>query len=241
MSTPLVIIQAREGGTRFPGKIRADIWGSQMLSHVVRRADRVAPVIIAMPRPGDDEDDVLSRFARIAIENPEADPLIRVTADCPMWDAGLGLGLLDRYTRGEYDIVGTAPEFDGLDVEIFSRVALRTADLNAIRSRDREHVTPWMKRYLNYLEIPLRGPALRWSVDDHEGLAFVRQVFQACQPCREGVPHHTNSLTSIGGSDRTPVFDLHQVDTLGNRGGLVECTAYDILMTRTGGDVYVSR
>lgn len=241
MSQPLVIIQARENSTRLPGKIHADICGMSMLSHVVMRASRIAPVVIAMPSNDEDENDVLSRYARVARANPTADPIIRVTADTPMLDSGLGLGILDRFHKSPADIVGTSPAFDGLDIEVFSRVALRTADMFAQSRFDREHVTSWMKKHLLYEEIALRGPALRWSVDDEEGLAFVRRVLEACQYCQRGVPHHTNSATSIGGHDRSPVFDLHQLDEPSNRGGLVECTAYDILMTRTQETPYVSK
>jgi len=240
MSSPLVIIQARENSSRLPGKIHADICGMSMLAHVVMRASRIALVVIAKPSNQEDENDVLSRYARVARANPDADPLIRITADCPLLDSGLGLGILDRYLQGRHDVVGTSPAFDGLDVEVFSRVALRTADMFAQRGRDREHVTPWMKRHLLYEEVNLRGPALRWSVDDAEGLEFVRAVFSACEECRVGTPHHTNSATSIGGMDRSPVWDLHQLDRPDNRGGLVECTAFDILKTRMGGEVYES-
>ncbi len=242
MSNPLVIVQARLNSKRLPSKIQADICGMSMLGHVVMRASRIAPVVVAFPKPEENENDVLSRYARVAQSNPNADPLIRVTGDCPMLDSGLGLGLLDRYHRppGQHDLVATAPAFDGLDIEVFSRVALRNADMFAQTRYDREHVTPWMKRHLLYEEVPLRGPALRWSVDDQSGLDFVRRVFEACAHCRRGVPHHTNSATSIGGHDRSPVWDLHQLDEPSNRGGLVECTAADILMTRTGGSVYES-
>lgn len=238
--SPLVIIQARLSSTRLPNKIHADICGLSMLGHVVMRASRIAPVVVAFPKPEEDENDVLSRFARVARANPNADPIVRVTADCPMLDAGLGLGLLDRFYQEQGDIVGTSPAFDGLDVEIFSRVALRNADMFAQSRYDREHVTPWMKKHLLYEEVSLRGPALRWSVDDAEGLEFVRAVLGACDECRIGTPHHTNSATSIGGSDRSPVWCLHQVDRPDNRGGLVECTAADILKTRMGGEAYES-
>src|SRR5690349_11507035 len=177
MSSPLVIIQARENSSRLPGKIHADICGMSMLAHVVMRASRIAPVIVAKPSDQEDENDVLSRYARVARNNPEGDPIIRITGDCPLLDSGLGLGILDRYGVSRCDLVATSPAFDGLDVEVFSRVALRTADMFAQSRYDREHVVPWMKRHLLYEEIQLRGPALRWSVDDAEGLEFVRSVF----------------------------------------------------------------
>ncbi len=240
MSSPLVIIQARLNSKRLPNKIHADICGLSMLGHVVMRASRIAPVVVAFPKDTEDENDVLSRYARVARANPEADPIIRITADCPMLDSGLGTGLLDRFSFGQFDVLSTSPEFDGLDVQLFTRVALRNADMFAQSRYEREHVVPWMKRHLLYEEVTLRGPALRWSVDDEEGLAFVRRVLEACDHCRRGVPHHTNAATSIGGPDRSPVWDLHQLDEPSNRGGLVECTAHEILMSRTGGEVYES-
>lgn len=56
--------------------------------------------------------------------------------------------------------------------------------------------------------------------------AFVRQAFLLCDHCAAGVPHHTNAGGSIGGSDRTPRWDLHHLE----RGDLVECTAYEHLL-----------
>ena len=48
-----------------------------------------------------------------------------------------------------------------------------------------------------------------------------------CARCAAGVPHHTNSRTSIGGPDRVPIYDLHAMDDSGGV-GLAECTAADI-------------
>lgn len=44
-----------------------------------------------------------------------------------------------------------------------------------------------------------------------------------CPYCTQGWPHHTNAQTSIGGAERHVIWDLHQLDTPENRGGLVEC------------------
>lgn len=45
-----------------------------------------------------------------------------------------------------------------------------------------------------------------------------------CALCRRGVPHHTNSATSIGGVDRHPIRDIHAVRDTGGV-GLAHCTA----------------
>lgn len=252
---PLVLIQAREGGTRFPGKIHHWIGDRTMLQHVVDRVIATGlsyRVALAERWPEIPEEDVLTRFATLVFALPEYyDPIIRVTADCPMLDRGIVRWVLDRYlarleephTRGSLDAhlywrpVGTGLEWDGLDVEVFSRNLLMLTHQEATRLKDREHVTSFMRRHFQFLSLPLGGPALRWSVDDREGLEFVQQVFAQCEHCRLGVPHHTNASGSIGGSDRHPIWDLHHLD----RGDLVECTAHALLMSRTGGPVYVSR
>src|SRR3972149_3189991 len=48
----VAIIQARMGGTRFPGKVMADLNGKPVLWHVierVKRATRVHQVVVASP------------------------------------------------------------------------------------------------------------------------------------------------------------------------------------------------
>ena len=57
---------------------------------------------------------------------------------------------------------------------------------------------------------------------------YARLVMAACSYCADGVPHHTNAGGSIGGADRHPVLDLHQVEDATTMGGLVECLAGDI-------------
>lgn len=233
----LVIVQARETGSRLPGKIRSELTpGISMLAHVVARASQIGPLVLAMPEDKDNEADVLSRFARVARRNPEADAFMRITADCPLLDVGVCAYLLHRYREGTYDFVGTTAEMDGLDAEVFSRTALMMADLNAHGRYAREHVTHWMRRNLSPVLINLVAEPLRWSVDDAAGLDFVRRVYAACRHCAEGIPRHSNAGGSIGGADRHLVIELHHMPA----GDLAECTAYDVLKERIGGPVYRS-
>ena len=233
----LVIVQARETGSRLPGKIRSELTpGISMLAHVVARASQLGPLVLAMPHEGDNENDVLSRFARVARTNPEADAFVRITADCPLFDVSVGAYAIHLFRSAACDAVFTTPEMDGLDVEVFSRTALMMADLNARGRYAREHVTHWMRRNLSPVLINLVVEPLRWSVDDAAGLDFVRRVYKACRHCAEGVPRHTNAGGSIGGVDRHLVIELHHTAD----GGLAECEAHDILKERIGGYVYIS-
>jgi hypothetical protein len=58
---------------------------------------------------------------------------------------------------------------------------------------------------------------------------FIQRVYELCDDCRAGVPHHTNAIGSIGGDDgRHLVLDLH----VGEGGGLRECLAADAFKER---------
>src|SRR5262249_1884252 len=151
--------------------------GRPMLWHIVdrvRRAPGVSEVVVATSDlPGDepvrafcaesgisvfagDEADVLDRFYRCAVRF-QADPILRITADCPFVDPELVGRLLAFYQGGQYDHVGVAtgsvafeyrgPRFpDGLDVECLRFSALERAHREASEPRDREHVTPYLYR-----------------------------------------------------------------------------------------------
>lgn len=243
MTKPLALIQARTGSTRLPNKIHAMIGGRTMLDHVIRRV-RLAGLDyrLCMPEyyPSVPEGDVLGRFVACLADDPEErwDPIIRITGDCPLLDPGILGMVISRFRNAPifYDLVCTSPKYDGLDVEVFSRALLARTNALATDPRDREHVTRWMKLNTSYDEISLKGKALRWSVDDYDGLEFVREVFRLCPRCADGVPHHTNAVGSIGGGDRTPVWDLHHVDG----GELAECLAHDLLIAHTQEEAYVS-
>ena len=237
----LILVQAREGGTRLPSKIKADLGtppGISMLAHVCARANQLGPFIVAFPGPQEKEDDVLSRFSRIVRANPEADAICRITADCPLLDVGVGAYAINRYRERQNHVDGvfTAPEMDGLDVEVFSRTALLMADLNAKGHHAREHPTHWMRRNLGCEIVNLAPAPLRWSVDDQTGLDFMRAVYAACENCAQAIPMHTNASGSIGGTDRQLCIDLHHMPA----GDLAECKAADLKRERMGGDVYVS-
>lgn len=102
----VVIIQARMGSTRLPGKVLLDIGGEPMLARVVsrcRQATMVDQVVIATSDdPSDDAienyclaqgypcfrgslHDVLDRYYQAARQF-EASIIVRITADCPLID-----------------------------------------------------------------------------------------------------------------------------------------------------------
>ncbi len=102
----LLLVQARMGSTRLPGKVLLDIGGKTMLERVVARARRARTAdevaVATSLSPGDDavvreagrlglrayrgsEERVLDRYYEAA-KAFGADVVIRVTADCPLID-----------------------------------------------------------------------------------------------------------------------------------------------------------
>lgn len=201
------IVQARMGSTRLPGKVLEDIAGRPMLWHVVHRvraAGLVDEVVVATSTSDEDdpveafceehgipcfrgsEEDVLDRFHRAA-ERHGADPVVRITGDCPLSDPRV----IDRVVRAYHDLDAdyvtnvlpyTYP--DGLDVEVFSFAALETAAKEATTRRDREHVTPFIRNDDRFAvanveaEVDLSREGHRWTVDHPEDLSFVRRVYE---------------------------------------------------------------
>lgn len=203
MARTTVIVQARLGSSRLPGKVLADLAGRTALARCLERVaatgfdvaaavpegaadDSVAEAASAagFPVVRGDEQDVLSRYAKAARQRG-ADVVVRVTADCPFIDPRLCVavrGLLDLgcdYACS--NMPATWPH--GLDCEAFSAEWLHEADRAASDPADREHVTPWLRRHPALRRASVKGPnglaRLRWTLDYPEDLAFCRAACAA--------------------------------------------------------------
>jgi spore coat polysaccharide biosynthesis protein SpsF len=197
----LVVLQARMGSTRLPGKVLADISGATVLERCVRRlqAAGVGPVVVATTAHPADEpiaalatrlgaavvrgavEDVLGRYAQAA-ESWAGPFVLRATADNPLVDPGAGRRVLEWLVRGADYVVETGLPV-GAAVEGMTTAALRLAAREAVDAYDREHVTPWLRRAGDRLTVytpmapdPFVRPDLRFTVDTPDDLAFVRSV-----------------------------------------------------------------
>ena len=209
----VAIIQARMGSSRLPGKVLLDLCGKTVLEHDLirisssRRIDKV--VVATTTEPCDDlivdearrcgvgvfrgsEEDVLSRYYHAALEY-RAEVVVRMTSDCPLFDAAVLDAMLDIFLPGQVD---EAP-FDymsntlerrtfprGLDAEIFTFAALEQAYHEADKPHEREHVTPFF--YQNPERFKLVGycgeednSRYRWTLDTDADLALIRAIYEA--------------------------------------------------------------
>ena len=164
---PVAIIQARCGSTRLPGKVLKPLAGHTVLRYVIERcrlSRSLADVIVATTvEPADDaietycqslgvpvyrgsQEDVLLRYVEAAAWS-HADPIVRITSDCPLIEPSLIEQALAAY-RGnpaDYLFIEGYPRGTG-DIELMTLPALRRAliETQPDQAYYREHVMTYL-------------------------------------------------------------------------------------------------
>jgi spore coat polysaccharide biosynthesis protein SpsF len=208
-----IVLQARMGSTRLPGKVLADLDGRPMVAHCIGRlrAASVGPVIVATTTRADDDpladvartcgasvfrgpdDDVLLRYV-LAARWLGVDYVIRATADNPAVDVGTVRRTLDWLIAGDLDHAIERDLPVGGAVEAVRTSALVDALARTADRGDREHVTPFIRRDPRYhidqppAPAPLRRPDVRVTVDTTADLARMRQLLRTAGSGRWVVP-----------------------------------------------------
>ncbi len=210
-----IIVQARMGSTRLPGKVMKEVLGRPLLELLIerlrqcRRADEL--VIATSTSPADDaiaalaeklsvkllrgsEDDVLDRYYQAA-KKFKLDHIVRITADCPLSDPEIIDRMIEHYADGgyPYDYFSNTlkPTFpDGLDAEIFSFAVLEKIERLSQAKYLREHVCGYIIE--NPGQFRLKNYAgredwssLRLTVDTPEDYELVRLVFEKLYPAKQ--------------------------------------------------------
>ena len=198
-----IILQARVGSSRLPGKALEAIHGCSMLERCLRRliAGGVAHVVLATTTLYEDDalaaiagrlgvpvfrgnvEDVLGRYAGAA-EAFDLDPVVRATGDNPAVDIQAAGRVLAELRRTGADFVIEEGLPHGAGVEAMTRSALCHSELVADSAYDREHVTSFIKGHRDVFRLidlaaptPLRRPDLHVTVDTFEDLDWVRELY----------------------------------------------------------------
>lgn len=200
----IVIIQARMGSSRLPGKILMPLGDHNNLHYVTARCKSitgVSEVIVATSElPQDNsveqwckeqkiacfrgsEDDVLSRFMGAA-QAYHPDYVVRVTADCPFVDVEMAQHMIELIQQEQVDIVDLGAALPrGLAVEVIAYSALQYIDQHGRESRHREHVTYYAYEYREQFtrdayQPPANRlhPELRITLDTIEDYALISKV-----------------------------------------------------------------
>lgn len=203
----IAIIQARMTSTRLPGKVTKEIVGIPMLGHVIERLKKsrlVDEIVIATTKNkskpileiaqnynvesfSGSKDDVLDRYYQ-AVKKYKAEPIVRITSDCPLLDPEVVDKVIRYYMerKDSLDYVTntlTRSYPRGLDTEVFSFSALEKAWREAKEVYQREHVTPYIYEHteifrLANVENNEDLSYMRWTVDEEKDLEFVREVYK---------------------------------------------------------------
>jgi spore coat polysaccharide biosynthesis protein SpsF len=196
-----IILQARLGSTRLPGKALATVGGISLLERCLRRLllARAGQVVLATTTLPEDDvlaaaaarmgigvfrgsaDDVLERYVAAATAFA-FDIVIRATGDNPAVDTGAPRRVLRGLGPADYACEHGLPYGGGVEVVRTSALA-RAAALATARA-DREHVTMFVRERPQVFAIvqlsaprPLHRPDVRVTVDTDADLAHLRRLF----------------------------------------------------------------
>jgi len=199
------IIQARTNSSRLPGKVMLKLSNTPIIVHIIDRIKKstlIEQIILATSVNHNDQKlldiandnqitgfkgselDVLDRFYNSAKEYG-ADPIIRITADCPLVDPILIDRMIKFFEKNNFDYISNTlkPTFpDGLDVEIFSFQTLETIMKKSNLKSEREHVTTYLKTHLDEFqtynfENDKNLSHHRWTIDQKEDLEFMKKIY----------------------------------------------------------------
>lgn len=200
----VVVIQARMGSSRLPGKILMPLGEQTTLHYVTERCKQikgVADVIVATSTLEKDnqveqwclenqihcfrgsETNVLQRYME-AVQDIKPDYILRVTADCPFVDYELASELVEKLNNTSVDIIDLQGELPrGLAVEAISYRALQYIAEHAHAERHYEHVTYYAYEYKNEFKRAVyevskanQQPQLRITLDTKEDYEVLSKI-----------------------------------------------------------------
>ena len=217
---PLIVVQARMGSTRLPGKILKEVEGKPLLRILMDRlrdVEKPFSLLVAtttlekddatvhcVERAGvsyfrGEEEDVLDRFWG-ASRTCSCDAIVRLTADCPLTDPWLVSKALDLFYSLNVDYLSntlrrTFPR--GFDIEIFKVSALVLSAREAHSPYEREHVTPYIVQHPEIFSqacftSPEDFSGHRVTVDTVEDFSFVKKIVSLL-----GCSSRTCSFTTV--------------------------------------------
>ena len=214
-----IIVQARMNSSRLPRKVLKIVLGKTLLEYQLERLNRVVNVdkiIVATtdqsiddsivelcdrlstPTYRGSESDVLRRYAEAA-QMYGSSTIVRITSDCPLIDPALIDRTIDFYKESTFDYVSTDNDVypRGMNVEVFSKTMLDIANNKALKSADREHVTPYFYQHPELFSIgtyteAIQASQYRLTVDTPEDFQLIQVLLENIYP-----ENNTFSLNDI--------------------------------------------
>jgi spore coat polysaccharide biosynthesis protein SpsF len=206
----VAIIQARMGSTRLPGKVMKELCGKTVLAQVIFRVQAcllVDEVVVATTTSKADdvvvaeaekygakwfrgsEEDVLERYY-LAAKEYNADVVVRVTSDCPLFDPEVLSQMLEYFKNETFE--GLQIDYlsnclnrsypRGLDAEVFTFDVLEKAFTEAKKPYEREHVTPYIYEHPDIFSLHNQTndddiSNYRWTLDTADDWKLIEAVY----------------------------------------------------------------
>lgn len=207
MGKVAIVVQARMGSTRLPGKVLKSVGKDKLIGLIIKRLKKSKHgnniIIATTNRKEDDELDeyckklevkvsrgdsknVLKRYIDATSNDDEV--IVRITGDCPFCDANLIDEMIDEFEEEDLDYYSNVnpPTYpDGIDIEIMKRKALIDSQGKYKGDEYEEHVTTGLRRGPEYLKKnktnkeDLRN--IRMTIDEIEDLNAVRKIIKCIE------------------------------------------------------------
>ncbi|MCX7833977.1 MAG: glycosyltransferase family protein [Ignavibacteria bacterium] len=165
----VIVIQARTGSSRLPGKVLLPLCGKALLIRMVERVERsyFKPIVVVATTEKSEDDEIVDlckKENKLFFRGSEndlldrhykaglyfgADIISKIPSDCPLIDTNIIDKVISFYltNNNKYDYVSNLhpPTFpDGNDVEVMHMSVLKIAYENALAPYEREHTTPYI-------------------------------------------------------------------------------------------------
>jgi spore coat polysaccharide biosynthesis protein SpsF len=203
----VVVVQARTGSSRLPGKVLLPLAGKPLLARMVERVRAARTpfetVVATTVAPADDAVEAICRdldvrcfrghptelLDRHVQAAKGADAVVKIPSDCPLIDPAVIDRVLSAFDD-RFDYFGNmhpATWPDGNDVEVMPMRALELAWREAERPHEREHTTPFLWdrperfRIGNVTWETGRDLSMshRFTIDYREDYEMIRAVYDA--------------------------------------------------------------
>tara|TARA_B100000749_G_scaffold272003_1_gene253432 strand:- start:328 stop:1059 length:732 start_codon:yes stop_codon:yes gene_type:complete len=200
------IIQARLNSNRLNKKILLKIENKNLLEHLfsqLSHSTQIDKKIIATTINKIDDEienfaklqnitffrgnplDVLDRYYRCA-KFFNLETIVRISGDAPLIDPSIVDKTIEYYKKNNFDYVSNFFNRSypiGTEIEIFSFKTLEKCWMNAKKSSEKEHVTPFIYNHpelfkIGHIEYKKNISHLHWTVDQIEDFKFVELIFK---------------------------------------------------------------
>jgi len=200
------IIQARLNSSRLKEKILLKIEDKTLLEHLfsqLSHSTQIDKKIIATTIDKmDDEIETLTKLQNITCFRGNhlnvldryyqcaklfnLETIVRISGDAPLIDPTIVDKTIEYYKKNTFDYVSNFFHRSypvGTEVEIFSFKTLEKCWMNAKKTSEKEHVTPFIYNHpelfkIGYIEYKKNISHLHWTVDRVEDLKFVESIFK---------------------------------------------------------------